>query len=136
MREQTAVQMAKVFDERAKVYVKKVQGELYPSIHVLSRNVSLIDKLVRTGMGSVYVRPGGTRDWSWARRSDFRKYLPAIIGHIEDESLKEILKAIWHWSLASTSGQEKTKRALTVRILVRRRKDESRPNAGDAVDHV
>lgn len=134
MRDQVAISLAELFDARAKVYVRTVQGELYPSIHVMSRNVGLIDKLARTGMGSVYVRPGGTRDWSWARRSDFRKYLPAIIGHMEDDSLKEIFQAIWHWSLAGTSGPEKTRRALLVRVLVRRRKDERRPNAGNPSD--
>ena len=80
--------LAEVLAEKGKVYII----EDYIRIQVQSRNVTLIDRLERTRVGSVYSRPGGTRVWQWARRLDFRKYLPAIISRMPEEaSIRELL---------------------------------------------
>ncbi len=117
MRDSDADYLAEVFETKGRIYVKEVGGNLHGSIHIFSRDVMLIDKLARGGLGTVRVIPGGTRDWAWARRTDFRKYLPAIISRMEEGKQKDLLTLLYRSTVAGDRRQDLLRELLASKAV-------------------
>lgn len=83
-------------ESRGRVYIQKPG---YIRIRVYSKDLMLIDKLARC-FGQIHVRKDGTRDWTWAKRSEMREYLPTIIELIDSPERKAIFQAVWYWAKA------------------------------------
>jgi len=129
MNERQLAVVSEIIRDKGRIYVKEVDGLLHVSIHVFSRDIGLIDKLARSGVGRVNTIPGGTRDWSWARRHELRKYLPGIVSRMPEGRKKELLAEVYRSTIA---GQRRQEVLLALQaVLQGRTEDEGDPDSGD-----
>ena len=109
----TSIRLAAALEKHGLVYIQKPG---YIRIHVYSRDLALIDSLVRS-IGRVRKHmKGRTRDWCWAKQAEMREYLPQIVPHIKDTDRRFLYVLVYRW--ASSHGPSKSRRLEEVKVLL------------------